>query len=219
MLNKYKNIIFDLDGTLIESHVDIFKSLEQAFSLSNIDTSLNNTLIRIGPPLPLIIKEIKPDLSNEEVETIVRNFREIYNNSNFPNTILYEGIKDLLITLKRQDKNLFIATNKTSGPTLNILKKLDILQYFTDIITLDKINSKRDMVEYIIDTYSANKADECILIGDSMVDMLAAYLNNIDFIGCKYGYDCGGCISIGDSIINMLAVEVSTDLLKMFKGE
>ena len=100
-MHKFKNYIFDMDGTLINSSEEVLKCFKQAFKEAKyeIDTAKLTSDV-IGPPLRQIIDLIAPDLVDEEkINEIISNFRRIYDYSEDDVSVMYSGIYDLLVNL------------------------------------------------------------------------------------------------------------------------
>ncbi len=184
-----ENIIFDLDGTLIDSMEDIVICLKKAFNIYGIN-NININKSDIGPPLIEMIKNIASELDEEQIKEIVKNFRIYYDNHDYSKTILHNGVRKLLITLKKLNIKLFLATNKPVLPTNKIMKKLNI-DYFSDIITHDIIEgkklSKTEMILHLIKKWNMNR-DKTIMVGDSENDIIAAHENSIISIAVLNGY-------------------------------
>ena len=125
-----KNIIFDFDGTLVDSSIDIIQCLVQAYSNLSISMKITPTKSIIGPPLEKIIRQVSPDISDETTNLIIKEFRLLYEKSGFPNTITYCGVPELLENLKSEDIRLFIATNKPIRFVTHIINKLNINYFF-----------------------------------------------------------------------------------------
>ena len=192
MLNLFDNFIFDLDGTIINSSQEILLCLQRAFAESNynIDKSKFTSDI-IGPPIKEIIKIVSPKLSDEAIiSDIIKNFRRIYDYNEEDVSIMYEGIYDVLLSLRDNDKRLFVATFKPSVPTQKLLKKFK-LNMFDDVYTVDKFDkpmSKAEMISDIIEKYNLNR-EKTVMIGDTVSDMQAAKLNSIKSAAVSWGYE------------------------------
>jgi phosphoglycolate phosphatase len=217
-MDKICNVIFDFDGTIIDSKIDIRESLKQAILEIN-GQCVENLSFRIGPPLESIINSIFPDISSDKVEKIVTTFRSIYSNCGFNNTFCYEGIENLLYSLKKNDFRLFIATNKPGYLTLSILKKLG-LNIFDDICTVDTLSntsiSKKDMISLLIGTNSLLR-EKTFMVGDSTSDIRAAQVNSIASIGVGYGYEPGNILLEAKPDFYFDTVAQLTDFLIIIK--
>ncbi len=187
----FKNVIFDLDGTLINSSKEVLICFEKAFKKANykIDKSRLTPNV-IGPPLKEIIKLIAPDLTDENVlQNIVEIFRGIYDNDENDISEFYPGIMELLNCLQASCVKLFIATYKPDKPTVRIVKQFN-LNMFEDIYTIDKFGvniSKVDMINDILKKYNLKK-DHTVMIGDAPTDVMAAKETGITGIGALWGY-------------------------------
>lgn len=190
-LKDFDNIIFDMDGTLLDSSVEVMLCLEKAFAMENlkIDKAKLTSNI-IGPPLKGIVRSVLPEINDKRLNNVVKNFRNIYDNDENDGSRLYEGIYDLLVELKNIDKKLFIATNKPTIPTQRIIRKFN-LSMFNDIFTIDKFTnkllSKSEMITIIIAEYNLKK-QMTVMIGDALADINAAKENGIKSIGALWGY-------------------------------
>lgn len=183
-----KNLIFDLDGTLINSHEDIKDALSHAYS--TIPTYHNIQInFRVGPPLYELIHTITPKISQSDYEIVSSEFRKYSDRNTFPKTTLKP---DVLSTLRNlSSKCLFIATNKPSLTVNRILKQLSIHKYFIDIISIDSIPSlkltKTDMISHIITRHHLTPS-ETLMIGDDQGDIIAAKNNSISSFAILDGY-------------------------------
>jgi len=178
------HLIFDLDGTLIDSRPGIVESLQYATS-SALGISINCDKIGIGPPINIMIKELFPDISEQNMKNILENFRCHYDTKGWKNFSVYPDVIETLKELNKKN-HLFIATNKPEKPTLKILTNMNILSIFDKVFCYsnERCNNKTDMVSKI----KSNSIYKYKLIGDSSDDFVAASNNNIDFIHCSYGY-------------------------------
>lgn len=189
-MKKFRNIIFDFDGTLVDTEIDIKESLQA--SLNEVKgININIETLIIGPPLEDMIKTIIPEISPNELNEIISKFRLIYRNCGFNKTLCYSGIKDLLKELKKNNKQIYIATNKPLSLTMLIVNLLKI-NLFNDIISIDSIEgqklSKTQMISHIINNKNLIKS-ETVMVGDSVYDIIAAKQNSISSVGVGYGYE------------------------------
>jgi phosphoglycolate phosphatase len=204
------NLIFDLDGTLIDSRPGIVESLLFATS-KTLGRSFNADLLQIGPPIKVMIEQVFPGTPDKIVEEIVKYFREHYDSIGWGIYNTYPKVKDVLEILKEQNI-LFIATNKPKKPTKKILQDMGVAHLFKKVVCYDKnlYQDKSDMV------HSLKEKDNVLykMIGDSNDDLFAAYDNSIDFIECTYGY---GSITPPHSI-DRVKIKKFEDLLHL-KGK
>jgi phosphoglycolate phosphatase len=187
-----KNIIFDLDGTLIDSAEDIINCLKLAYSYTGVKYHVEIGREAIGPSLNKIFHLISPSISGEEERSLVNCFRNCYDNCGCPRTVLYNGISEMLIKLKNNNQNLFVVTNKPNKSTNSIINNLKCC-YFDEIVCIDSCKeiigsqSKSTMVSYLINKRNLNN-NLTVMVGDSIEDVRAAQANNLISIAVFNGY-------------------------------
>lgn len=187
----FNNYIIDLDGTIIDSSNQILFCIDKAFKKVGYKIDKNKlTSNIIGPPIKEIIALLAPELYDENIiNSIIKNFRQLYDNEENDISELYVGLYDFLRELKYKQKKLFIATLKPSKPTKRIIDQFK-LNMFDDIYTIDIFDrkiTKKEMIIDIIQKFNLKK-NETVMIGDSISDMLAAQEVNIFGIGVLWGY-------------------------------
>jgi len=205
------HLIFDLDGTLIDSRHGIVESLSYATS-KVLNKNFNSDLLQIGPPINIMIGEVFPDIPISKVEEIVKVFRSHYDSIGWMGFVAYPNVREILKILK-EDNILSVATNKPKKPTKKILHDMGIAHLFKEIFCYDEhlYKNKTDMVRSLKEKNNAL----CKMIGDSNDDLFAAYDNSIEFIECTYGY---GSIELLNSI-DRVKIKKFEDLLHLKKEE
>lgn len=186
----FNNFIFDLDGTIINSSKEVMICFEKAFAQANypIDKSrLTHNII--GPPLPEIVKLIAPEIDKNTLDTVVKNFHQIYDYDENDISEIYAGMYELLFSLKEQGKRVFMATYKPDFPTQRIVRQFK-LDMFDEIYTIDKFGeniTKTQMINMLIDKYGLNR-EETVMIGDAPSDVICAKEAGVIGIGALWGY-------------------------------
>jgi len=184
------NIIFDLDGTLVDTIKDIIDSFNKAYR--EIPRFINIRIQKkyLSLPLSQAIMKITPSIQASELRTLKKAFINHYDSSSLSKTELYPGVDDTLKFLKENKRRLFIVTNKRARPTKRILDafKIDI---FDGIITSDsnkgKILTKQQMLSLLIKKRSLLKGT-MMMIGDTEYDIAAARSCGIISVAALYGY-------------------------------
>lgn len=179
-----KSIIFDLDGTLIDSMpvtVSAFDAAKSFLGLTGGASALD-FLARAGIPLTNVceILGLPPHFAARyRIESLERR-HEIK---------LYPGIESLLVDLSAKNCALSIVTGKDRVSTLSILDTLGILKQFDVIVTPDDPVSPKpspDAVFYVVATLGLDLAN-CIFVGDSTLDMECGSSAAIPTVGCTWG--------------------------------
>ncbi len=188
---SYKNFLFDLDGTLIDSAPGIEASFYIAYlKVYNIECPKNITNF-IGPPIDQVLTAVNGETNLEILNRFVDAFQQHYDTEGYKNSKLYDDVESVLKVLLKNKFNVFIATNKRAKPTKLILKYLSIGKYFNDIYCPDmvelKFKNKTDLIAYILQI-NYLKLTETIMVGDTIHDGIAADENKIDFALVEYGY-------------------------------
>lgn len=185
------NVIFDLDGTVIDSYPGIQFSFDEAYKkLYNISCP-HNIRSLVGPPINDIFAKISGETDLDKLVAFVKFFQESYDAGNYKLCNLYEGVEELFKDLLQKGINLYIATNKRLKPTELILTELNIRTSFKAVYCIDsvmpKYNDKVEMIVALLKNENLN-AKKTLLVGDTHHDQLAAERNNIKFIYAEYGF-------------------------------
>lgn len=198
MKSKYKNILFDLDGTITDSANGITNAVKYGIKkMSDIYPELNivlpeDDILRkfIGPPLDISFKKYIYDNQDKAME-FIKYYREDYNgNDGLFNCTLYDGIYDLIKTLYNNDFNTYLATAKPLESAVRIIKHFDLDKYFTNMygaILGGAIKNKLDVLKEASLKENFNK-NETIMIGDRIDDIEASKNMGFDSIAVKYGF-------------------------------
>jgi phosphoglycolate phosphatase len=189
--SRINALVFDLDGTLIDSTPGICSALRTAFK--SVGRTMPEVNLRrvIGPPITVIARRIEPLLSEAEVVGIERSYRAIYDSDGWRDTLAYPAVADTLRALHRRNVRLFIVTNKPLVPTSNILNHLGLKDLFVEALTRDSRSphyvSKADMLSDLIGRQRL-QSNTTLMIGDTNEDQEAAHVNGLDFLHATYGY-------------------------------
>jgi phosphoglycolate phosphatase len=187
------NVIFDLDGTIIDSVDSILSSLDFALKTNGITplVELNSRLI--GPPLSELIT-ITTGFGNNtpKYNSIKFQFQQYYDSFGYLDTKEFPGVIDGIINLYFNKKNIFIATNKRKIPTMKILKLFNVLPYIKKVYTLDSFNpvllNKTELLGSLVN-FEKLLPEKCIFIGDRRSDEKAALMINMNYIMVPWGYE------------------------------
>ena len=188
---SYKNFLFDLDGTLIDSAPGIEESFYIAYlNVYNKDCPLNITTF-IGPPIDQVLTAVNGEINLDTLKCFVEAFKQHYDKEGYKKSKLYDDVESVLEVLLKNKSNLILATNKRVKPTKLILEYLSIGKFFNHIYCPDildhKFKNKTDLIAHIL-KINPLKLNETVMIGDTKHDGIAAEENNLDFALVEYGY-------------------------------
>ena len=189
---KYKGIIFDLDGTLVNSLEDISDAMNTVLTNLNYPTHTYDTYqYFIGSGLRNLVSKALPASNNSEdqIETCFQNMITEYREICTLKTKPYEGIVELLDTLVSQNIKLAVFSNKADELTKKIATEI-FPDYFDAAVGLStEALKKPNPFEAIEISKSWNLSPEEILfVGDSDIDMLTAKNANMFPVGVSWGY-------------------------------
>ncbi len=182
------HLIFDLDGTLIDSKPEILNTYRAVFSQLPPDKTVQFEKIDFGQALVTILKTFYT--SEAKQQAAKQLFTNIYDTSHYEQTPLYPNVLDTLRYFQALNYPMYIATNKRYRPALRILEVKQLLPFFKTVKANEQevgvMRSKEDMLAELVQPL-LNK-QHVYLIGDTAVDMKAAEVCGINSIAVLYGY-------------------------------
>jgi phosphoglycolate phosphatase len=186
MQNRSGLLIFDLDGTLIDSVQDLTNALNFALSEQKIEPlGSQNVKLLIGDGIDDLLLRSVSSIKHADITKLKADFTSYYTEHLTDTTRLYPDITDILMNVTL-DKA--ILTNKRIGPTETICLKLGITKYFKAIIGDAKGVKLKPDPEQIIKLTAGYDHEACFMIGDGVNDILAAHAAGIRSISAGYGY-------------------------------
>lgn len=191
---KYKLVIFDLDGTLMDTSSGILMAVKDTIKEHGMP-ELGEDKIKtfIGPPIQWSF-EAQYGISKEEAQRMADTFRALYSTKHLLGAVPYPGIYDLLKALNEKGMKSAIATYKREDYALRLLKHYHFDDY-TDIMyggDNDGTLKKRDIIQKCIDTAGVKDLCEVVMVGDTLHDSNGAKELGVDFIGVSYGFGFHG---------------------------
>lgn len=212
-------IIFDLDGTLIDSSTGIIASLEAAFRDEEIRPLVPFSNALIGPPLLDILLAICPNPTIERIDRLSTSFKYNYDTIGCISSEAFPGVHEMLAALYNTNIPLHIATNKRIHPTLKILEVLGWTGFFTQVLSPDSfvptLPSKQAVLTNLIEQASLNTLN-CCYIGDRLDDFNAAQDVGIPFALAEWGFE-GNVSAFPPDTIRMKSPD-AYQLLSSFAG-
>jgi phosphoglycolate phosphatase len=189
---KFKGIIFDLDGTLVNSLEDIADAMNSVLQELNYPNhSYEVYQYFIGSGLRNLVSKALPITNNDEknIDNCYQLMLDVYRKSCTSKTKAYEGIFELLDHLISHNIKLSVFSNKSDALTKEITTAL-FPNYFDPIVglTTEPLKKPNPFKAFEISVNLGLKPEEIIFVGDSGIDMQTATNANMYAVGVKWGY-------------------------------
>lgn len=189
---QYKYIIFDLDGTLFDTSPGIIKAFDetvQYLGYPMLAEDKKNSVI--GPPVYQSFQR-EYGMSSQEAMQATQYFRDLYKDQYLGEYRIYEGMQQLLSSLKEAGYRLGVATYKREDCAKELILASEIGLYFDSIRGSDYESklTKKDIMELCFEELScpSEPMTDAIMVGDTVHDALAAKELGMDFIAVTYGF-------------------------------
>jgi phosphoglycolate phosphatase len=189
-MKNYKLVIFDLDGTILDTSEGILASVEYTIKQLGLPTLSSQELLTfIGPPVQDSFSRYY-GLSGDSLQKATDTFKNNYSNCNLFLAKPYDGIYDVFDFLYENDIRSAIATYKREDYAIKLLKHFHFDKYTDIMFGADNENKlkKNDIISKCLEKSNARNYQEVIIIGDTFHDATGAADLNLDFIAVTYGF-------------------------------
>jgi phosphoglycolate phosphatase len=201
-----KVILFDLDGTLIDSAPDLIAAINHMLTHFGRSPFSEETIRSwVGNGAAVLVKralsgasEIDENLDNHLFEQGLQTFLSFYQDNLCINTQLYPGVRRCLKVLKAREFQLVIVTNKPDQFIAPILRALELDGFFTLLLGANSLPKKKPDPLPLLHVCQelGVEVEQCLMVGDSKNDILAAKAAKMESIGLTYGYNYGEDIGL-----------------------
>jgi phosphoglycolate phosphatase len=218
-------VVFDLDGTLLDTHVDLVESLNYTIAALDLRPVTYDDLTHlVGQGARVMIERAcklqgKP-ISQEELPALVERFIAHYS-ANMPgHTEPYPGLVAAMDRLKASGYRLAVCTNKLEGLATGLIEKLGLTHYFDAITGGDTFEHRKPDARHLTGTIERAGGDvsRSVMIGDSINDIAAAKNAAVPSVAVPFGYSDVPVSSLDPDVIithyDELTVELVESLLK-----
>lgn len=190
-------LLFDLDGTLVDSARDIARALTVVSTARGggaVDPAVVRPLVSLGAPI--LVREGLGAVAGDPAADLAA-FRGVLADLPVDRGLLYPGVEAALTALGARGHAMAIVTNKPERLARRLLADLDLAKHFGAIVggdTTAHAKPHRAPVDHAVAAIGG-KADNCMFIGDSDVDATAAENCGVPFLLFEGGYGAGHCDS------------------------
>jgi len=193
--HKPASILFDFDGTLIDSASSVLAALRHALASADIKPCCPVDPSIIGPPLRMTLAKLAGTDDTALIDRLAAAFREHYDSDGYKHTDVYDGVPTMLQALNEAGIALYIVTNKRIAATQRILDHLCWQPWFTAVYALDALQppapNKPNLVGTVMRTH-ALPSSHTWMVGDSEEDRRSAETNGLRFFAARWGYGGAG---------------------------
>ncbi|MBI4746357.1 MAG: HAD-IA family hydrolase [Deltaproteobacteria bacterium] len=210
-----KLVIFDLDGTLVNSIKDITNSLNYATGPYGLaPKTVEEVAALVGEGITRVIERIIGEERLRHREEVVNRFLEFYSEHIVDNTFPYPGVKETLEGLNGYKKA--VISNKREALSVKVLEALDLHRFFDLVVGSDSTSEKKPSpipVLHALSNFGLTQKN-AVMVGDSDLDIAAGKAAGVKTIGVTYGYRERKCLRDADFIID--DIKELTNLMKTF---
>ncbi len=185
-------VIFDLDGTLIDSSRDLANSVNATrahLGLAAIENETVYSYVGNGAPI-LIRKALGPDYSDDAVERALEYFLNYYREHMLDYTVLYPGVREVLDRFHDAGIDMAVLTNKPVRFSQAIVGGLGLSAHFRRVYGGNSFEQKKPHpigIETLMDEFRASR-DKTVMVGDSGVDVQTARNARVTACGVTWGF-------------------------------
>ncbi len=190
MNTEIRNVLFDLDGTLVDSSRTIGMSIDFALEALAVENARGKPIETvIGRPLLDIFRN-EFGMSETQAYQAIEIYRDHYDSLNQEGTDVYENVRDVLPMLRAAGYRLFVATVKPAPIADKVLTDLELRLHFDGISGSSLDSTRRDkssIIGHALETFGLDPL-RSVMIGDRDQDILGARDHGMPAIGVTYGF-------------------------------
>ncbi len=184
-------LIFDLDGTLIDSKRDLADSVNATRAWAGLPSLHNDTVYSyVGDGAPTLIRRAFPGASEDELTRALRYFLDYYREHMLDATTLYPGIREALDRFHDAGVPMAVLTNKPVRFSIQLMEGLGLEMHFFRVYCCNSFEEKKPHPRGIdmLVAESAASRERTIMVGDSAVDVRTARNACVQACGVSWGF-------------------------------
>lgn len=184
-------ILFDLDGTLTDSVDGILNALWYSCKVNNLRIPEKEEMMEfVGPPMTDSFSS-HFGLEGDLLVKAIKDYRVYYADKGWKENKVYDGVYEMLETLKQHGKTIGLATNKPQKTMIWIMEYFELDKYFDFMGGSDEAvgrNGKAKVIEFTLENLGISDKSKVVMIGDRKYDTQGALEAGVKAIGVEYGY-------------------------------
>jgi len=188
---KKKLLIFDLDGTLVDSGDDIARAANKTLEAMGYATlSIETVKKSIGWGVKMLLEGLMPNEGEEGLMEAREKFLRFYGEHLTEDTYIYPGVTDTLTYFRNSGKTMAVVTNKPEGLSRRVIDELGLSGFFMMLIGGDTLRNRKPHPEPLerVMAETGFSTTETIFVGDSPVDSETGKNAGVFTIGVSYGF-------------------------------
>lgn len=189
---NFDYVIFDFDGTVADTGEGILKSLQYSFvAMGDPAPDLRDLKKFIGPPVYYSYTTFY-GISEDRVDLYVKKYRERYSEKGIYESAVYDGVRELIISLKEKNIKVGIASSKPERLIYAVADYLQITNLFDAIVGVKSDNSKHSskagLITQAMEDMGATDKNKVLMVGDRMFDIDGAHDAGVKCCGALWGF-------------------------------
>lgn len=189
MNKELKLVIFDWDGTVMDSVMKIVDSMQCAAEREGLNVPSEQAVKDIiGLSLAPALKQLFGELTQQQVDDMAQFYKEAYLALDKNPSPLFNGIVDVFESLRERNIKIAVATGKSRVGLDRLIKQTGLGHFFCDSMTADEAESKPhpQMIDEIVNRQGVDKS-QIVMVGDSLLDLTMASNAGVRSVGVSYG--------------------------------
>ncbi len=194
-MSPFPALLFDLDGTLIDSVPDVCASVNRILEkMDRRPTTIEEIKSLVGFGAKTLVEKTLEatgqPVKEEDIDYLLSGFLESYSQNPSVHTVVFPGAREALERFAAAGIKLGICTNKPEATCYPVLQALDLRRYFTTVVCGDTLEFRKPDPRHVYHTLDEMGADreEAAFIGDSEADIEAAKNANLPSVCVTFGY-------------------------------